>query len=221
MPCAVDYILEGLADNLELERELGNFAVDFDRGFLAKLPTERAAPTAPAQAAAAGGGAVTGGRGGRTTVEGGVVEYDFVFLHDRPFTGASAELMTKAIAAMGKTPETAPIIHPGVASTAGATPMPPPAAQGAAPLTVTASDGVPPPVPPAKIRIVLGAKALRLWYPGVSIGIGGWFKDVDCEVIYVSSPDEIYRFGTTPSPALQAKKKALWESLKEVMRKKG
>ena len=36
---------------------------------------------------------------------------DFVFLHDRPLSAGGAEMMAKIAAAMGKTPETAPVVH--------------------------------------------------------------------------------------------------------------
>ena len=73
--------------------------------------------------------------------------------------------------------------------------------------------------PPAKIYVVLGTKALAKWYEGVSLAYGGWFKDVGSEVLLVYSPEDIYRFGTNLSPAMIQKKREMWKSLQEAMRK--
>lgn len=189
MPCAVDYILEGLKENLELERELGVFSLEFDRGFLMKLPTEReavqeseavrrthgaapsaaSAPSAPAASSAA-------------------PSFDFVFLHHGPVAGPGVEMMAKVVSAMKSTPERSPIVFAGEK-------------------------------PSAKIYVVLGTKALGRWYEGVSLAYGGWFRDVDSEVLLVYSPEDIYRFGTKLSPAMMQKKREMWSSLQEVMRK--
>lgn len=190
MPCAVDYILEGLAKNLELERELGGFAMEFDRDFLAKLPKEReggsqisdlrpqsAAPATPATPATFATPATSA-----TTL------FDYAFLHHGPITGPGVEMMAKLVTAMKKTPEVAPIVFTGEK-------------------------------PPAKIYVVLGTKALAKWYEGVSLAYGGWFKDVGSEVLLVYSPEDIYRFGTNLSPAMIQKKREMWKSLQEAMRK--
>jgi len=195
MPCAVDYILEGLAKNLELERELGGFSLEFDREFLAKLPKERAAKPAGTAARAVAettGTTETAGTSGTTAT--GVVskpvekKLDFVFLHHAAVSGLGVEMMAKIIAAMKKTPETAPIVFTGAK-------------------------------PAAKIYVVLGTKALKQWYDGVSLAYGGWFNDVDSEVLLVYSPEDIYRFGTTLTPAMKQKKLEMWNSLKQVMGK--
>ena len=73
--------------------------------------------------------------------------------------------------------------------------------------------------PSAKIYVVLGTKALAKWYEGVSLVYGGWFKDVGSEVLLVYSPEDIYRFGTNLSPAMIQKKREMWKSLQEAMRK--
>ena len=73
--------------------------------------------------------------------------------------------------------------------------------------------------PVAKIYIVLGMKALKQWYDGVTIGYCGWFRDVGSEVLLVYSPEEIYRFGTKLSAAMIQKKREMWSSLQEAMRK--
>lgn len=194
MPCAVDYILEGLAKNLELERELGSFAIEFDRGFLAKLPKEREAARE-----VAGTGVGTTGTSGTAAVgklnscpvkqlNSSRDKLDFVFLHHGPVAGPGIEMMAKVVAAMKSTPDKSPIVFTGEK-------------------------------PAAKVYVVLGTRALNKWYGGVSLQHGGWFKDVDSEVLLVYSPEDIYRFGTNLSPAMVQKKREMWTSLQEVMRK--
>lgn len=180
MPCAVDYILEGLAKNLELERELGGFAMEFDRDFLATLPKERESGS---QASASAASAAP-----RAAAAPAAPLFDYVFLHHGPVTGPGVEMMAKLVAAMKKTPDTAPIVFTGGK-------------------------------PAAKIYVVLGTKALAKWYEGVSLAYGGWFQDADSEVLLVYSPEDIYRFGTNLSAAMVQKKREMWKSLQEAMRK--
>ena len=204
MPCAVDYILEGLADNLELERELGNFAVDFDREFLAKLPKERtcsrvARDTMSSCSRVARDTMAEANQGdakhctasdSRARVAPATTQptCDYCFLHHAAVTGPGVEMMANVIKAMKTTPENAPIVFTGEK-------------------------------PKAKIYIVLGEKALAQWYDGVSLAYGGWFKDVDSEVLLTYSPEFIYRFGVNLSAAMKAKKWEMWKSLQEAMGK--
>ena len=183
MPCAVDYILEGLAKNLELERELGGFAMEFDRDFLAKLPEER-----EAKRGMEGTHETQATHGTEKTASSATPSYDYVFLHHAAITGPGVEMMAKLVTAMKKTPDAAPIVFTGEK-------------------------------PSAKIYVVLGTKALAKWYEGVSLAYGGWFKDVGSEVLLVYSPEDIYRFGTNLSPAMIQKKREMWKSLQEAMRK--
>ena len=217
MFCAVDYILEGLADNLELERELGNFAVDFDREFLAKLPKERTCSRvardtmsscsrvardtmAEANQGDAKHCTSSDSRGfshctasdSRARVAPATTQptCDYCFLHHAAVAGPGVEMMANVIKAMKTTPENAPIVFTGEK-------------------------------PKAKIYIVLGEKALAQWYDGVSLAYGGWFKDVDSEVLLTYSPEFIYRFGVNLSAAMVAKKREMWVSLQEAMAKVG
>lgn len=198
MPCAVDYILEGLAKNLELKRELGGFVMGFDRDFLATLPKERAVESgisgpgdrsiksvthaAPATSAA------LQPCSSATSVPSAALLYDYVFLHHGPITGPGVEMMARLVTAMKRSPESAPIVFTGEK-------------------------------PAAKIYIVLGAKALAKWYGEVALAYGGWFKDADSEVLLVYSPEDIYRFGVNLSSAMIQKKREMWRSLQEAMRK--
>ena len=97
---AVDFILDGLVQELELERELGVRSVEFDRALL-KPPRAVASPVAKCEAR----------DDDRRPVEpADRTVFDFVFLHDRPLSPQGIEMMAKIIAAMGRTAETAPVI---------------------------------------------------------------------------------------------------------------
>lgn len=110
---ALEYILDGLAAELALERELGVRVVECDRSLLAPpskapevghlaapiapltaqpavAPVERAKPASPSSAIA-----------------------DIVFLHDKPLSPPCEEMMAKIVAALGKTHETAPVVTEG------------------------------------------------------------------------------------------------------------
>ena len=117
----LDEILECFEAALELERELGVRVVPIDRSLLA--PPRPSRPSRPASSV------VRESREGRERPEvraegearplrneherneresrGG---YDFVFLHDRPLSEKGLEMMSKIVAAMGKTLETAPVV---------------------------------------------------------------------------------------------------------------
>ena len=118
----LEYILNGLEAELALERELGIRVVECDRSLLtpkaappaaavpsrvvpAAAPPPMASPTAspprvaPPRAPEAG-----------QTHSGA---FDFVFLHDRPLSPAGAGMLDKIVAALGKTPETAPCVVSG------------------------------------------------------------------------------------------------------------
>lgn len=187
MPCAVDYILEGLAKNLELERELGGFVMGFDRDFLATLPKERAVESGISGPGDRSIKSVTHAAPA-TSVPSAALLYDYVFLHHGPITGPGVEMMARLVTAMKRSPESAPIVFTGEK-------------------------------PAAKIYVVLGAKALAKWYGEVALAYGGWFKDADSEVLLVYSPEDIYRFGVNLSSAMIQKKREMWRSLQEAMRK--
>ena len=104
---AVDYILDGLAAELALERELGVRAMEFDRALLSPPPGRVAVPGRVALVAtdtpASGRVAVPSDRQPATGV-------DFVFLHDKPFSPGAADIIAKITTALGKTAETAPAV---------------------------------------------------------------------------------------------------------------
>ena len=111
---ALEYILDGLEAELALERELGVRVIECDRGLLAK-PAAGAAHGTNRTSGTSGtsGTSATGATGevARATGEGaGGQILDFAFIHDRPLAPAESEMMGKIVAALGKTPETAPVV---------------------------------------------------------------------------------------------------------------
>ena len=202
---AVDYILDGLEAELELERELGLRVVECDRALLAPPARPSAGGGGSGAAGAVGepGGsgtrgtsvpaaraAGTGGSAGVRTVNPAPprTTFDFIFLHDKPLSAKGIEMMAKIIGAMHATVETAPVI-------------------------------VAPPRPKARISIVLGGLALRKWFPGVGAAPGQWVRTGTGEDILVTySPEYILRFGAV-TPAVEKIKREMWTSLKGVMQR--
>lgn len=105
----LDYILNGLEAELELERELGVRSLEVDRGLLkdsvrpvtGDVPIAHTSSTPDPVRPVAGDVPIAHTPG---------THFDFVFIHDRPLSPKGIEMMAKIIPAMGKTPETAPIV---------------------------------------------------------------------------------------------------------------
>ena len=73
---------------------------------------------------------------------------------------------------------------------------------------------VEPPVPAAKVVVVLGARALEKFYPGVKGEPGDWVKRPGGgEALVTYSPEYILRFAEV-TPAVDRIKRAMWQSLK-------
>ena len=182
---AVEYILDGLAAALELERELGVRSVEIDRGVLAPPPAagretldvrREAAPASDARRETADVRREAAPAAVRDAGE-------LVFLHDRPLSAAGGEMMAKILAALGR-PQ-APIV-------------------------------VVPPVPRAKVTVVLGGLALRKHFPTMKGGPGQWQRLADGrDVLITYSPEYILRFGEV-TPAVDKIKHDMWNSLKAV-----
>ena len=205
---AVDYILEGLAAELELERELGVRAIEIDRSLLAVAVESRRQPSRAAEPRA-----IEGRREPSAAAESTAFEryrqlssqnsqptnrpiaqstnrtiLDFAFLHHQPLSPKGVEMMAKIITAMGKTAETAPVV-------------------------------VVPPPPKAKVYVVLGGLALKLYFPGLKGAPGQWLKaDGGEDVLVTYSPEYILRFGTV-TPAVKKMKQDMWTSLKAVVQR--
>lgn len=86
------YLVDGLEKFLELERELGTRTFEVSLG----ADEEEPSVVSPRAAVKQGGGAAK--------------RLDLVFLHDRPFSDGAIEMMSKIVRALGKTPETAPVV---------------------------------------------------------------------------------------------------------------
>ena len=197
----MEYVLDGLEAELELERELGVRAVEIDRALLspqpAAAPATRAGVPPPASAAGRAGVPPPAAdiRQPATVPEPQPANHaplstsiDFVFLHDRPLSPGGIEMMAKIVTAMKKTAETAPIVFNGER-------------------------------PAAKAYVLLGSGALRKWLPGVKGAPGEWVKDQAGNSYLVTySPEFILRMGP-PTPAVKEIKMKMWTSLKGVMQR--
>lgn len=200
----LDYILDGLEAELELERELGVRTVECDRSLLVTVPppvtreTRPAAVTETRPASGDRGQPTDDSRrtaGDREQPNNRTIEQsndrtilDFVFLHHEPLSAKGVEMMAKIITAMGKTAETAPVI-------------------------------VEPPLPPAKVYVILGGLALKKYFPALRGEPGQWLETEDGVPLLVTySPKYILRFGTV-TPAVQKMKKDMWTSLKAVQQR--
>ena len=197
----MEYVLDGLEAELELERELGVRAVEIDRALLspqpAAAPATRAGVPPPASAAGRAGVPPPAAdiRQPATVPEPQPANHaplstsiDFVFLHDRPLSPGGIEMMAKIVTAMKKTPESAPIVFNGER-------------------------------PAAKAYVLLGSGALRKWLPGVKGAPGEWVKDQAGNSYLVTySPEFILRMGP-PTPAVKEIKMKMWTSLKGVMQR--
>lgn len=202
---ALDYILDGLEAELELERELGVRTIEIDRALLAVQPAPIPAPTpvprpapapsvstadVPRQASASVPRPVAPpiGQTEQSDKPNNRNVHPLVFLHDRPLTPQGVEMMAKIIGAMHLTAESAPIV-------------------------------VVPPVPKAKIYVVLGGLAMRKYFPEMKGEPGQWLKSPDGkDVLITYSPAYILRFAAV-TPAVQKMKQDMWRSLKAVVQR--
>ena len=83
----------------------------------------------------------------------------------------------------------------------------------------TAPVVVVPPVPKAKIVVVLGGLALKKYLPGMRGEPGQWLRTPKgTDVLVTYSPEYILRFATV-TPAVQKIKQDMWRSLKAVVQR--
>ena len=180
------YVLDGLEQWLEVERERGVRSVEVDRSLICEQPKQ--APARPSTLPAPAPAPVSAPATRSPQAPAAAPTSSIVFLHDRPLTDAGKEMMSKIVAAMGRTDATASIV-------------------------------VEPPLPPARAYVVLGALALKKFFPGARGEPGKWVKGPHGEDALVTySPAFILRFPTM-TDAVKKMKRDMWTSLKDLMRR--
>ena len=184
----VEYILEGLEGVLELERELGVRTVEIDRSVL----------------------------GARCVVSG---EKAIVPAPRTPHSALRTQhsaLSTQHSAP--STPHSAPdanlvFLHDRPLSPGGVEMMAKilnALGEPEAPIVIV------PPVPKARVTVVLGGLALKRYFPSMRGEPGQWQKTSDGrDVLITYSPEYILRFGAV-TPAVERIKRDMWRSLKAV-----
>ena len=200
----VEYILDGLEAALELERELGVRSVECDRGLRGgaspKAVKSGEAVSRPLQ----GSREIPSIRSGQETAF--------------PLAGASRVVPSVAVnrtieQSSNQTITDLVFLHDRPLTQAGVEMM-------AKILNALGKPDAPivvaPPVPQAKVTVVLGGLALKKYFPGMKGEPGQWQKTPDgCDVLITYSPAYILRFGTV-TPAVQKIKQDMWLSLKAV-----
>ena len=185
----VDYVLDGLERWLEVERECGTRALEVDRSLLT---------------AAIGGG--TKGTDGTNVTD-----------------GASLVARQAPVALASQVSSTGMVLdfvflHDRPLAPAGVEMM----AKIVTALGKTADAApvvVEPPLPDARAYVVLGALALKKYFPGLRGEPGQWVKSSDGKDVLVTySPAFILRFPTV-TDAVKRIKRDMWNSLKGVMQR--
>lgn len=198
---ALDYILDGLEAALELERELGVRVVECDRSLLtpaSRLPSN--------VSRLSGEGLET--RDVRRETRVGLETRD-----ERP--AANNRTIEQS---NGRTIPDLAFLHDRPLSPAGIEMM----AKIIGAMKRTAENSpivVEPPMPRAKVLVVLGARALRKYFPEQKAEPGQWFRTPGGrDVLVTYSPEYILRFDTV-TPAVQKLKQDMWRSLKAVVQR--
>lgn len=198
---ALDYILDGLEAALELERELGVRVVECDRSLLtpaSRLPSN--------VSRLSGEGLET--RDVRRETRAGLETRDA-----RP--AANNRTIEQS---NGRTIPDLAFLHDRPLSPAGIEMM----AKIIGAMKRTAENSpivVEPPMPRAKVLVVLGARSLRKYFPEQKAEPGQWFRTPGGrDVLVTYSPEYILRFDTV-TPAVQKLKQDMWRSLKAVVQR--
>ena len=198
---ALDYILDGLEAALELERELGVRVVECDRSLLtpaSRLPSN--------VSRLSGEGLET--RDVRRETRVGLETRD-----ERP--AANNRTIEQS---NGRTVPDLAFLHDRPLSPAGIEMM----AKIIGAMKRTAENSpivVEPPMPRAKVLVVLGARALKKYFPEQKAEPGQWFRTPGGrDVLVTYSPEYILRFGAV-TPAVQKLKQDMWRSLKAVVQR--
>ena len=206
MGSVVEYILDGLEKALELERELGVRAVEIDRGLLADA-SARLAEDPPREP-----------------------PHEYMRLPRSDFRTAAPQPPAQPVRTVSGMSEAGHgirafehsndsdiqdlvFLHDRPLSLKGVEMM---AKILNALGKPDASIVVAPPVPQAKITVVLGGLALKKYFAGMRGEPGQWEKTPEGrDVLITYSPEYILRFGTV-TPAVQKIKEEMWRSLKAV-----
>lgn len=198
---ALDYVLDGLEAALELERELGVRVVECDRSLLtpaSRLPSN--------VSRLSGEGLET--RDVRRETRAGLETRDA-----RP--AANNRTIEQS---NGRTIPDLAFLHDRPLSPAGIEMM----AKIIGAMKRTAENSpivVEPPMPRAKVLVVLGGRALRKYFPEQKAEPGQWFRTPGGrDVLVTYSPEYILRFGAV-TPAVQKLKQDMWRSLKAVVQR--
>lgn len=198
---ALDYILDGLEAALELERELGVRVVECDRSLLtpaSRLPSN--------VSRLSGEGLET--RDVRRETRAGLETRDA-----RP--AANNRTIEQS---NGRTIPDLAFLHDRPLSPAGIEMM----AKIIGAMKRTAENSpivVEPPMPRAKVLVVLGGRALKKYFPEQKAEPGQWFRTPGGrDVLVTYSPEYILRFGAV-TPAVQKLKQDMWRSLKAVVQR--
>jgi len=191
----LDFILNGIEAELALERELGVRSIECDRSLLsvteayATQSRDLRSPNVsePRIAKSERRDTAYPPRDPEEELRIRGEAYSFVFLHDKALSEGGVAMMAKIITAMGKTPESAPIVFTGD-------------------------------LPPAKVHVVLGGKALKKWFPSIHAGPNVWVSHEGKSILVTYSPEHILRFGEV-TPDVKKIKAEMWNQLKAVSAK--
>ena len=198
---ALDYILDGLEAALELERELGVRVVECDRSLL--TPASRL----PSNVSRLSGEGLETRDVRRETRVGLETRDARPAANNRTIEQSNGRII----------PDLA-FLHDRPLSPAGIEMM----AKIIGAMKRTAENSpivVEPPMPRAKVLVVLGARALRKYFPEQKAEPGQWFRTPGGrDVLVTYSPEYILRFDTV-TPAVQKLKQDMWRSLKAVVQR--
>ncbi len=195
-----DEILGAFEEALELERELGTRTVECDRALLVPMrpapPPAPRAPEAGAQPNRAGVAApakpVVPAPPAAPARPGARVDFAFIPL-EMP-AGAAADLLEKMVAAMGYAMSAVTVVAAGTAVKA------PPA---------------------ARVYVVLGSDAFRVFAPGQRAALGLWTEVAGVHTVVTYSPARILSYFGNDAEGLRKAKLQIWADLKSALARVG
>ena len=215
-----DEILGAFEEALELERELGTRTVECDRALLVPMrPAPPPAPRAPEAGAQPNRAGVAGAQSNRAEVAGAQsnrageaapakpvvpappaaparpgARVDFAFIPLEMPAGAAADLLEKMVAAMGYAMSAVTVVAAGTAVKA------PPA---------------------ARVYVVLGSDAFRVFAPGQRAALGLWTEVAGVHTVVTYSPARILSYFGNDPEGLRKAKLQIWADLKSALARVG